>query len=157
MQLFTGNKLAMMNGWLLFGCTAAVVIFVVVGGWLGWKAGGAIWYPISPVVDRNSPKPKRRWRQFSMRTLLVFVVVLSVGFGLVGVRIQRARTNRARLEAVKELVAKIEQLGGVCYLRQHRVRPQTYIEKLFSDPGPIPIPVVTVVNFGNPAGQSCRR
>jgi hypothetical protein len=52
------------------------------------------------------PKPKRRWHQFSLRTLVVFVVLATVGFGLVGIRLQQARND-------KRIVAKLREIGHV--------------------------------------------
>lgn len=48
---------------------------------------------------------KRRWLSFSMKTLLLLVLVSSVAFGWLGMRLQKARRQR-------ESVAIIEQLGG---------------------------------------------
>ena len=54
------------------------------------------------------PKPKRRWCQFSLRTLLVVVTVSCVPLAWIGWRMHRARENRARVAAA----AAIEKLGG---------------------------------------------
>ena len=108
------------------------------------------------------PKPKRRWYQFSMRTLLVVVVVFCVWLGI---RVQRARTNRARVAAVEEAVAKITKLGGEVYSnrnffyqssrpdggRRVQQRSPTWLEELFHDPGgpddPVEVLVVREVTF----------
>ena len=55
--------------------------------------------------ESDPPKPKLRWYQFSLRTLLVFVLVAGVGFGWIGARLQRARNNR-------QARAMIRSLGG---------------------------------------------
>jgi Leucine-rich repeat (LRR) protein len=52
-----------------------------------------------------SPKPKRRWFQFSLRTLLVFVLLVSIGLSWFGVKMQKARRQ-------KEAVKAIEKAGG---------------------------------------------
>jgi hypothetical protein len=51
-------------------------------------------------------RPRRSWRQFSLRTLLVAMLVLSVFFALFAWRLQRARRQAAA-------VATIRKLGGV--------------------------------------------
>jgi len=54
----------------------------------------------------NEPKkPKRRWYQYSLRTLFVFVLVAGVGFGLLG-RYER------RIQKEREARAQIRELGG---------------------------------------------
>ena len=55
------------------------------------------------TTNHTTPsKPRRRWFQFSLRTLMVLVTVLCVWLGLVS---ERARKQR-------EAVAAIEALGG---------------------------------------------
>jgi hypothetical protein len=51
------------------------------------------------------PKPKRRWFQFSLRTLLLFTVVCAVGAAWVATRMEQ---ERRELDAVKTVV----RLGG---------------------------------------------
>jgi hypothetical protein len=53
----------------------------------------------------TTPKPRRRWLQFSLRTLLVLILVCGCGLGWLARETQRVRTQR---EAAKA----IEQLGG---------------------------------------------
>ena len=105
------------------------------------------------------PKPKRRWYQFSLRTLLVVMAVSCVAFAWIGVRMHRARGNREesavrrRLchDAVAEVVAEIEKLSGVVTVWQVELRPQTWLEMRFDDPGdpddPVGVWKVTFVNF----------
>ena len=52
---------------------------------------------------------KRRWYQFSLRTLSIAVVVVSVALGLFAIRLQRARKQAAAVA----LIEKAE--GSVCY------------------------------------------
>ena len=53
----------------------------------------------------DSPKPKRRWYQFSLKTLMVVVTVATMAFGVwVQYRRQRARENRERLAAVAAIL-----------------------------------------------------
>jgi len=51
------------------------------------------------------PKRKRRWYQFSLRTLLIEIVVLAVGFGWLGRNVERKRQQR-------DAVAAIVKMGG---------------------------------------------
>lgn len=48
----------------------------------------------------TTPKPKRRWLRFSLRTLLVFVVVLSVPLTWFAWRLEKARRQREAVEAI---------------------------------------------------------
>jgi hypothetical protein len=54
-------------------------------------------------------KPKRRWYQFSLRTLIVFMLLASVGLGWVGIKIERARSLAQRKQ---QIIAEISSLGG---------------------------------------------
>ena len=49
--------------------------------------------------------PNRRWFQFRLRTLLIVVLVLSLPLSWFAVRMERARRQRAAVEAVSELGA----------------------------------------------------
>jgi hypothetical protein len=51
------------------------------------------------------PQPKLRWYQFRLRTLLLFVLVASVGMSWFAVKLNQARRQRA-------IVEKIESMGG---------------------------------------------
>jgi hypothetical protein len=55
--------------------------------------------------DMTDPKPKRRWYQFSLRTLLVFVFLVSLPLSWLAVKIQQARERR-------EAVAVFLKAGG---------------------------------------------
>ena len=52
--------------------------------------------------DSDTPKPKRRWYQFRMRTLLVFVLLLSVPLSWFAWKLQKARRQREAVEAIVE-------------------------------------------------------
>jgi hypothetical protein len=53
--------------------------------------------------------PRRRWFRFSLRTLLLLVAIVAVGFGWLGVKIRQAHEQR-------DAVAAIVKLNGiVCY------------------------------------------
>ena len=53
----------------------------------------------------TTERPKRRWYQFSLRTLLVFVLLVSIGLSWFALKLQQARKQR-------EAVRVIEKLGG---------------------------------------------
>ena len=54
------------------------------------------------------PKPRRRWSQYSLRTLLIFVTLAGFGFGWFGLKVREARQQQAA-------VAAIEKAGGVVW------------------------------------------
>jgi len=84
-----------------------------------------------------------------MRTLLVVMTVFCVW---VGVRVNWARNNRARVAAVVTAVTEIEKLGGEVTSAYEDLRPQSWLETLFDDPGsrddPVGVLKVTMVSFG---------
>ena len=59
---------------------------------------------MSTVSSKNA-QPKRRWFQFSLRTLLLFVLAVSIGYSWFAVKLRQARAQR-------KAVAAIEELGG---------------------------------------------
>ena len=61
--------------------------------------------------DSRPSRRKRRWYQFSLRTLLLFVLVAGMGFGWLGTKLQRARKNRKAAVEVFRLKAEIETLA----------------------------------------------
>jgi hypothetical protein len=50
--------------------------------------------------------PKRRWYQFSLRTLLIFTVVCAIAAGWLGKRVAQKRNER-------KAVAAVVKLGGM--------------------------------------------
>ena len=58
-----------------------------------------------PKIAEPKSKPRRRWYQFSLRTLLIAVTLAGCGFAWVGVKIREARQQQA-------VVALIERKGG---------------------------------------------
>ena len=81
------------------------------------------------------PKPKRRWYQFGLRTLLLVMLVSCFAFAWIGVRLQRASENRDRVAAVEKPVAEIEKLGVMVVKEYEQLRSPTWLEALFDDPG----------------------
>ena len=71
----------------------------------------------------NEPKPKhRRWYQFSLRTLLLFVSVCAVPFAWVGWKIDRTRREQV-------IVTKIEKWGGRVWY--HEVKGPDWLARHF--------------------------
>ena len=56
----------------------------------------------------TTPKPRRRWFRFSLRTLLVLMLLACIGMGWLGVKMQQVRRQR-------DAVAAMERLGGVVH------------------------------------------
>jgi len=56
----------------------------------------------------TTTKPRRRWLQFSLWTLMVLVVLVSVPLGWLEMNVRQARIRR-------EAVSKIQELGGTVY------------------------------------------
>ena len=56
-------------------------------------------------MNTAQPKPRRRWYQFRLRTLLVVVTLAGCGLGWLGIKVLEARQQQAA-------VAAIENLGG---------------------------------------------
>jgi len=56
-------------------------------------------------ADPNAaqPKSRRRWYQYSLRTLLIVVTLAGCGFGWLGVKMREAREQRAAVDAIKKL------------------------------------------------------
>jgi hypothetical protein len=88
--------------------------------------------------NANPPKPKRRWYQFSLRTLLVLLLVAGV---FLGWRTHRARTNRQRVASVRNAVDEIEKLSGKVDWKYEVLRDTTWLERMFDDPGGADDPV----------------
>ncbi len=83
------------------------------------------------------------------------MTVFTVTVGWVGSKMLQARKNRDRVAAIEESVTAIERLGMVVTSEYDERRSQTWLEKLFDDPGdsndPVGISKVTeagVVGFG---------
>jgi len=72
---------------------------VFIGSVIAWSCS---WF----VGDRNAQRSPRRFLQFSLRSLLIFVLLVSIGMSWLGVKLERARRQR-------EAVDVIEELGGV--------------------------------------------
>src|ERR1700676_41808 len=62
----------------------------------------------APTTSAAQPKSRRRWYQYSLQTLLIFVTLAGCGFGWLGLKVRKARQQQAA-------VAAIQKLGGVVY------------------------------------------
>ena len=71
-------------------------------------------------------KPKRRWFQYSLRSLLLFMLLASVLFAWLGRHLARARVQRP-------IVARIEAAGGHAYY-DYQLEPG-HIDPAKSPPG----------------------
>lgn len=59
------------------------------------------------MSDSDPPKPKRRWYQYSLRTLLIFVTVVAVFCSWFAVRMQRAKRQREAVEAIAKTATRV--------------------------------------------------
>ena len=66
------------------------------------------------TAGMTTPEPKRRWYQYRLRTLLVFVLLVSIGLSWFAVKLNQARKQREAVEA-------ITKLGG--YVREDDATP----------------------------------
>lgn len=55
------------------------------------------------AAPRAGTPARRRWYQFSLRTLLVVMVVVSTAAGLLGIRLQRARRQGAAVVSIRRI------------------------------------------------------
>ncbi len=60
------------------------------------------------TTEPTTPKPRRRWLQFSLRTMLVLVLLLGVGFGWFAREVQKARAQREAAKAIEKLGGSVD-------------------------------------------------
>ena len=86
------------------------------------------------MTMNDSNPPKRRWYQFSLRTLVLLLVACAV---FCGWRAYRARKNRERVASAQKAVAEIEKLrlGDSIKPAYEEQWSATWLEQLFDDPG----------------------
>ena len=87
-------------------------------------------------MTEPAPKRRRRWYQFSLRALMLFMVVCAVGFGWVGSMLEATRREQV-------VVAEIEALGGD--VEYHDMVGPDWLARHFRK--------VSVVAFGGPFGK----
>ncbi|MGA2797346.1 MAG: hypothetical protein ABSE63_07210 [Thermoguttaceae bacterium] len=56
----------------------------------------------STTSQSASPKPKRRWYQYSLRTLLIFVTLFAVACSWLAVKMQQAKRQRKAVDAIRK-------------------------------------------------------
>ncbi|NQU19726.1 MAG: hypothetical protein HQ567_00475 [Candidatus Nealsonbacteria bacterium] len=78
-------------------------------------------------------KPKRRWYQYSLRSLLVFVVVASIGFSWLATRLKRAKARHQAAAEVQKVAAEIQSLGGSVDI--DCLDEPNWFDRLLGDPG----------------------
>jgi hypothetical protein len=64
--------------------------------------------PQTEPPKADPPKRKRRWFQFSLRSLLIFTVLCAIGAGWLGRRMDQKRKEREAVEAITQLGGKVE-------------------------------------------------
>ena len=79
------------------------------------------------TINDSRPKTKRRWLQFSLRTLLVFVTLSAFASGWFAVKMQRVRRQREAVSAIRAAS------GLVWYDYEVNARPTGSVPK---PPGP---------------------
>ncbi len=52
--------------------------------------------------------PRRRWFQYSLRTLLLVMLLVSIGMSWFAVKVQKARRQRTVVEAIKKLGGEVK-------------------------------------------------
>jgi hypothetical protein len=63
----------------------------------------------------DPPKPKRRWFQFSLRTLLILTVACAVGAAWVAREMERKRIRALEEKAHEELRAMVKPVANMPY------------------------------------------
>jgi hypothetical protein len=60
----------------------------------------------------TTPKPRRRWFQFTLRTLLVLMLLVCIGMGWLGVKMQQTRKQRAAINAIVHGGGRVTNWGN---------------------------------------------
>lgn len=60
------------------------------------------------TTPSTTPKPRRRWLQVSLRTMLVLVLLISVPLGWLGMKMREAREQQAAAEAIRSFGGWVE-------------------------------------------------
>ncbi|MBN2291622.1 MAG: hypothetical protein JXM70_04305 [Pirellulales bacterium] len=83
------------------------------------------------MSDSQPPKPKLRWYQFSLRTLLIVTLIAAIGFAWVGYRIQRVRNQISATAELEKLGADIGFYSQVDW--NELPTPDRWLWKCFDD------------------------
>ena len=102
------------------GGVCCLPLGIAQGPAFGLRVSGGKTY--NPLVTTTS-KPRRRWFQYSLRTLLVLMLLVCIGTGWIAMKLQQVRRERAA-------VAAIERLGGEVGTWS---RPNAWLRKLLGD------------------------
>lgn len=84
-------------------------------------------------TELSKDNPRRKWMRFSLFTLMVMVLVVSLLCGWIGLGLRRAEANRRAKAELAEQAHQIAVLGAVPLTRT--VQKPDAIRKLLGDPG----------------------
>ena len=59
------------------------------------------------LSNADQPKPRPRWYQYTLRTLLIVVTLAGCGFGWLGLKVREARQQQADIAAIEELGGRV--------------------------------------------------
>ena len=88
------------------------------------------WHDRCPTT---TPKPRRRWLQYSLRTLLVLMLVISVPLGVLASKIRRARAQRVVVQEIQELGGMAIHCGGLDPREKWPPRVPLWLLKILGD------------------------
>jgi hypothetical protein len=63
--------------------------------------------PMIRTTPTTTPKPRRRWLQFSLRTLMVLMLLVSVPLGWLAVQLKRGREQKQAVIALRKLGGRV--------------------------------------------------
>jgi hypothetical protein len=88
----------------VFAVVAARCRAIQFAKWPGIPAvDGFVDQSMNALSSPPTPKPRRRWLQFSLRTLMLLVVMFGAGFGWLGMKLRQAKVQREAVDAVSHL------------------------------------------------------
>jgi len=64
------------------------------------------------TTETHNPAPRRRWYQFSLRTLLIVVTISAVPLGWFAWKVEQGRRHRAVIAWVEMMGGRVESGGG---------------------------------------------
>lgn len=96
------------------------------------------------TAPTTTPKPRRRWFQFSLRTMLVLMLAFGCGFGWLGMKVKQAREQREAVKAIEKLGGRVGSSGDMIRT------PVAWVGTLLGEDLPVN---VTGVDFRKPQVQ----
>jgi hypothetical protein len=81
----------------------------------------------------TAPKPRRRWLQFSLRTVMVIVLMFGCGMGWFAYELQQAQRQRDAVEAIRNLEGLVAYDYQVSASRLRRMPPPEWARRLVGD------------------------